>query len=127
MFAPSARRRFTIFNAGAKRTSSVSGLKAKPQTASVFAAQNPEFLLYLGYELLRTSKVYFLHLLQQREVAPKLFPDADESLKILGKANPPKPMPDLRKLLADAAVAAYALGYFGDIGASGLTSIPRLN
>ena len=70
------------------------------------ATQNPKLFLYLGYELLRTSKVDFLHLLQQREVAPKLFPDADESLKILGEAKSAEADAGIEKTLADTSVAA---------------------
>ncbi len=98
-------------------------LECQTPDGNGLAAQNPELLLYLRDKLLRTAQIDFLHFLQQGEIASELFPDANEGLKIFGEAKAAETDPGIQETLPDTPVAANALCYFGNVGASGLAGI----
>src|ERR1051326_8303927 len=101
---PSARRLRAMAMAGAKRTTSISGLDAQTPKCQALAAQDPKFFSYFGNKMVDAAKINFLDFAQQRKIATELFADANESLQTFREAAPPKADARIQESGADAAI-----------------------
>src|SRR4029077_8481019 len=98
-------------------------LEGQSPNSKGFPTQDPQLFPYFRYKLLNSSHVDVLHFLEQRKVASEPFPDPNESLKILGETKATEADARIQERLTDTLIAADALGYLGDVGASGLACV----
>src|SRR2546422_8387714 len=113
--APSATSRLITSMAGAKRTSSVLGLKAI-QHPDLLVLDHPQRAPDLFEEQFDTLPVDTFGLLEQAEVHPHALRQPDERLDVLGQAETAEAQSGAEELRSDARVQAHGPSHLLDVG-----------